>query len=48
MRSQSPMPGFWQASNAWHWLTGTYERYVILSGQGLVEVGDAAAAAVVG
>ena len=31
---------------AWHWLTGTYERYVILSGQGLVEVGDSAAAAV--
>ncbi len=31
---------------AWHWLTETYERYVILRGQGLVEVGDAAAAAV--
>ncbi len=31
---------------AWHWLTDTYERYVILSGQGLVEVGDAAAVAV--
>ena len=31
---------------AWHWLTKTYERYVILRGQGLVEVGDAAAAAV--
>ena len=31
---------------AWHWLTETYERYVILRGQGLVEVGGAAAAAV--
>ena len=28
---------------AWHWLTETFERYVILRGQGLVEVGDAAA-----
>ena len=28
---------------AWHWLSATYERYVILRGQGLVEVGDAAA-----
>ena len=31
---------------AWHWLTDTYERYVILSGEGLVEVGDSAAATV--
>lgn len=23
----------------WHWLNGTYERYVILEGKGLVEVG---------
>ena len=40
------MPGSAGQQTAWHWLTGTYERYVILSGQGLVEVGDAAAAAV--
>ena len=31
---------------AWHWLSETYERYVFPRGQGLVEVGDAAAAAV--
>ena len=31
---------------ALHWLTKTYERNVILCGQGLVDVGDAAAAAV--
>lgn len=30
----------------WHRLTGTAERYVILSGSGVVEVGDLAPAAV--
>ncbi len=31
------LPG---VTTAWHWLSGTVERYVILSGQGLVEVGE--------
>ena len=25
----------------WHWLTDTFERYIIVRGQGLVEIGDA-------
>ena len=25
---------------AWHWLTDTFERYVIMRGEGLVEIGD--------
>ena len=38
------MPACWHGrQTVWHWLTETYERYVILRGQGLGEVGDAAA-----
>jgi mannose-6-phosphate isomerase-like protein (cupin superfamily) len=33
-------------TTAWHWLHGITERYVILSGAGIVELGDLPAAAV--
>ena len=33
-------------TTAWHWLDGIAERYLIVSGTGLVEVGDEAPAAV--
>ena len=27
----------------WHWLSGTFERYAIMRGEGLVEIGDSKA-----